>query len=484
MLTALTLSAAFITAAPIESKALAQAETGYFLVLNNAIVGKDATTPNAGMARLQHVYQRLHAQDASLKAFAQEHQLVGERFWLVNALYLKSSAERAKQLAQDARVHAVSADPLLRFQAPMIQFSAAADVPKAITPGQTLIGAPRLWALGIQGAGVVLAGADTGYAWQHPGLRASYRGWDGAAANHHYNWFDGVADAAINSGGSCGILSQQPCDDGSHGTHTMGTMVGDDGAGEQVGAAPQAKWIGCRNMAQGDGRPSTYLRCMQWLLAPTDLTGANADLSKTPHVVNNSWGCPPSETCNDVAILRNGVSNLRAAGILFVVAAGNSGNSVAAPGCGTVSDPPAIYSESFTVGNITLASMISSSSSRGPVTVDGSNRRKPDVSAPGSGIRSTVPPAGYASFSGTSMAAPHVAGAAALLMSAYPELKFNPEAVQSALEQTAVPITLTGSCGDIAATSWPNNIAGFGRIDVYAAYRALSVFKSGFEGTP
>lgn len=435
----------------------------------------------SGDARLLAVYNLLRARDRELKAFAEKYELRNaERFWLVNALWLPDDSQRAR-LIHAPELAGISEDPLLRFEAPKIEFGAENPVATR-TPGQDLIGASALWQLGVRGAGVVVAGEDTGYAWQHSALIGTYRGWNGVSADHNFNWYDGIRDTSINAGGSCGVSSVQPCDDGSHGTHTMGTIVGDNGAGEQIGAAPEAKWIGCRNMSVGDGRPSTYLRCMQWMLAPTDLNGANPDPLKAPHVINNSWGCPPSETCTVPNVLQEGVANLRAAGILFVAAAGNSGAS----GCGSISDPPAIYPETFTVGNITLSSTMNSGSSRGPVTVDGSNRLKPNVSAPGTSIRSSVPPNSYASFSGTSMASPHVAGAAALLMSAFPQLKRAPEAVEQILQQTAVPISLTLSCGGIGTTTWPNNIAGHGRIDVQAAYNAMLAlqegFKNGFEG--
>jgi serine protease AprX len=491
----LTLAAVLLAAnaatAPIDAEVLAQlgpkqsAPATFLVVLKNATDANAVRAGLVGEARLNRVFDALYAQDQDLRRFASAHGIESaERFWLVNTLLVTGGSELLQKIASDPQVSAIKANTLLHFKPPIIEFGAEQAAPKAIraaTPGQVLIGATQLWALGIKGAGVVIAGEDTGYAWQHPALITSYRGWNGSVANHNYNWFDGIADNSLGTGGSCGINSVQPCDDGSHGTHTMGTMVGDDAAAEQVGAAPEARWIGCRNMNQGDGRPATYLRCMQWMLAPTDLAGANPDTSKTPHVINNSWGCPPSETCTVPDVLQAGVANLRAAGILFVAAAGNSGSG----GCGTVSDPPAIYPETFTVGNIRLDSTMNTGSSRGPVTVDGSNRRKPDVSGPGTSIRSSIPPASYASFSGTSMAAPHVAGAAALLMSAFPNLKRNPDAVEDLLERTAVPITLTLTCGGIGTTTWPNNIAGFGRIDVHAAYQAqlaaLEGFQNGFE---
>ena len=307
---------------------------------------------------------------------------------------------------------------------------------------------------------MVIAGQDTGYQWDHPALKGKYRGWNGSAANHNYNWHD-----AIHSGGGvCGANAQAPCDDTDHGTHTMGTMVGDDGAGNQIGMAPQAKWIGCRNMDQGAGTPATYSECFQWFIAPTNLAGLNPDTTKAPHVINNSWGCPASEGCTDPLVLKTVVDNTRAAGIVVVVSAGNSGSS-----CSSVSDPPAIYDSAFSVGATDSSDAIASFSSRGPVTVDGSNRLKPDVSAPGVGVRSSIPGGGYTSLSGTSMAGPHVVGHVALLLSAMPSWKGQVDLVESRITQSALPRTSAQTCGGVPGSAIPNNTYGWGRIDALAS---------------
>ena len=129
--------------------------------------------------------------------------------------------------------------------------------------------------------------------WTHNALKPQYRGWNGSTADHNYNWHDSIH----SGGGACGPNTQAPCDDNGHGTHTTGTTSGDDGAGNQIGVAPGAKWIGCRNMDQGNGTPATYTECFQFFIAPTDLNGQNPDPTLRPHVMNNSWGCPPSEGC-------------------------------------------------------------------------------------------------------------------------------------------------------------------------------------------
>jgi subtilisin family serine protease len=301
--------------------------------------------------------------------------------------------------------------------------------------------APEVWAAGFTGQGVVIGGQDTGYQWDHPALKGKYRGWNGVSADHNYNWHD-----AIHSGGGvCGADSPEPCDDTNHGTHTMGTMVGDDGGGNQVGVAPGATWMGCRNMNQGNGTPATYSECFQWFIAPTDLANQNPDPTRAPHVINNSWSCPPSEGCNP-ASLQTVVENTRAAGIVVVVSAGNAGSA-----CSTVNDPPGIYDASFSVGSTTIGAgdPISGFSSRGPVTVDGSNRLKPDLSAPGSNVRSSVPGGGYSSFSGTSMASPHVVGVVGLFLSAFPALRGQVAVIESTLTGTALPRTSTQTCGGI-----------------------------------
>jgi subtilisin family serine protease len=127
------------------------------------------------------------------------------------------------------------------------------------------INAPAAWALGYTGQGVVVAGADTGYQWDHPALKPQYRGWNGITVTHDYNWHDAIRDS---TGNPCGNDSPAPCDDDGHGTHTMGTIVGDDGAGNQVGVAPGAKWMGCRNMDEGYGTPARYIECFEFFLAP------------------------------------------------------------------------------------------------------------------------------------------------------------------------------------------------------------------------
>jgi uncharacterized repeat protein (TIGR01451 family) len=230
-------------------------------------------------------------------------------------------------------------------------------------------------------------------------------------------------------------------------------------------------------MEQNVGTPGSYLECYQWFIAPTRIDGSQPRPDLAPDVINNSWYCPPDEGCTDPLVMLAAVEAVRAAGILTVNSAGNSG-----PSCSTINSPAAIYDASFTVGNTTITDAISNNSSRGPVTVDGSSRLKPDVSAPGTGILSSYPPNGYTYLSGTSMSAPHVAGLAALVIQAAPALRGQVGALEALIARTAVPLTTTQDCGGTAGQV-PNNVFGYGRVDAAAAVgavldRSLAVVKT------
>jgi subtilisin family serine protease len=273
-------------------------------------------------------------------------------------------------------------------------------------------------------------------------------------------------------GGTCGFNTAAPCDDQGHGTHTAGSIVGDDGAGDQVGVAPGAKWIGCRNMNQGNGTPATYTECFQFMIAPTDLAGANPNPAARPHVLNNSWGCPTSDGCPTRAELGTLVNNTQASGIFVEVSAGNSG-----PGCSTVSDPPAIYSASFSTGAIDITNTLASFSSRGPSTYYSPNLLKPNVSAPGVNVRSSTRTSdtSFGNMSGTSMAGPHVVGVIALLWSARPQLIRDIATTKTVLQNTATPDILVTpqTCGGTSTSVIPNNSFGYGRVNALAAVNSV-----------
>ena len=387
-------------------------------------------------------------------------------YWIANMIWVRGDISVLETVAASPQVVAVYANPYLLLELPLPSEAPQPQAASAIEPNISHIRAPEVWELGVTGQGVVIGGQDTGYDWDHPALIDKYRGWNGSAVEHSYNWHDAVH----SGGGNCGTDSPEPCDDHLHGTHTMGTMVGDDGGANQIGVAPGAKWIGCRNMNQGVGSPVTYSECFQWFVAPTDANDESPDPSRAPHVINNSWACPPTEDCDEAIVLQTVVENVRAAGIVVVSSTGNSG-----PGCSSVQYPPAIYEASFSIGATDTSDNIAPFSSRGPVTVDGSNRLKPDVVAPGMSVRSSVPGGGYGNLSGTSMAAPHVAGLVALIISANPSLAGDIDAIEATIRENAVPLTSLQECGGISGSTIPNNTYGYGRIDALNTFLAIEL---------
>jgi serine protease AprX len=351
----------------------------------------------------------------------------------------------------------------------------APDAPNGVEWGLADINADDVWSTyGVTGTGVVVAGSDTGIDWDHPALIGKYRGWDGASANHVYNWHDSVHAEIYSGQNPCGIDLQQPCDDHGHGTHTLGTMVGDDGAGNQVGVAPGAKWIGCRNMESGWGTIEAYVECFDWYLAPTDAQGQNPRPDLAPHIINNSWGCTSGEGCNAAMLgaIEPAIHAATEAGILVVGSAGNSGASTIPDpnGCGTINEPPALYPDVLTVGAYTSGGALASFSSRGPISYGGVTRVGPDLTAPGVSVRSAAyNSSGYTTMQGTSMASPHVAGAAALLWSARPELQGQIELTKQILRRTSRAKGAGVTACDADPNAVPNNLWGWGRLDALAA---------------
>ncbi|HJW29905.1 MAG TPA: S8 family serine peptidase, partial [Saprospiraceae bacterium] len=356
-----------------------------------------------------------------LRAFADETQknIIGflqhagapvENLFIVNAIKTEGDISLIEAIAQRPDVARVLDNPAIHVPDPVEWTKDESTHSRsAVEWGLDRINADDVWAMGFRGQGVTVGGEDTGYDFRHPALLHQYRGFNpqDSTVDHNFNWHDAIhsiSPLSADTFNPCGLNVLEPCDDYGHGTHTMGTMIGSDGD-NQVGVAPDAKWCACRNMERGNGSPFTYLECFQWFLAPTDLNNENPDPALAPHVINNSWGCPLSEGCDSTnwSIMSIAIDNLNAAGTLVVVSAGNDGS-----GCSSVATPAAMYPGSFSVGATAFNDTIAGFSSRGPVISDGSGRMKPNVSAPGVGVRSTGPNGTYFYASGTSMAGPHV----------------------------------------------------------------------------
>ena len=444
----------------------------FFVVLANqadlSAAGPLRTKAEKGRFVYDVLWNKSQTTQRPILRWLREHGVEHRSFYIVNAILVKGTREIAQALAGRPDVARIEGNPHIQNVIPepispveTASQPAAGESPKTIEPGISYTHAPDVWALGFRGQGITVAGADTGQRWTHNALKPHYRGWDGQNANHDYNWHDSIHDGV---GNPCGNDSPEPCDDNGHGTHTIGTVVGDDGAGNQIGMAPGAKWIGCRNMDQGNGTPARYIECMEFFLAPYPVNGNpnEGDPLKAPDVTSNSWVCPPSEGCS-ANTLQAAVEAQAAAGIMMVAGAGNDG-----PDCSTVFYPPALYEASYTVGALnTGTDTIASFSSLGPVTIDQSNRIKPDITAPGTNTRSSYNTSdnAYVSLSGTSMATPHIAGAMALLWCARPDLRHDIAGSRTVVDNAAHVISST-QCGDPGP---PNNVYGWGRVDVSAA---------------
>jgi subtilisin family serine protease len=417
----------------------------------------------------------------SLTAWLKARKIQFKSYYLGNAIAIvDATPEIIGQIAARPDVQRVVADPKVRMKMPTPEqrerngFLERLDEP-ATGIGENLvkIGANRVWSeLGTRGEGIVVAGQDTGIQWDHPALKASYRGWDGGKADHTYAWHDAIhksMDPEVEN--SCGYDLKVPCDDNGHGTHTLGTVVGDDGGANKIGVAPGAKWIGCRNMDAGVGAPHTYLECFEFFLAPYPQGGNAATDGRpelAPHVVNNSWGCDESENCDGSEFLTV-LKSLEAAGIMIVASAGNNG-----PSCSSIDSAPAHHTdETLAVGaHDHRTDKIASFSSRGPSIFD--NGTGPDVTAPGVDVRSAVPGGSYAGsgWSGTSMAGPHVVGQVALMWSAAPALVGRLHETIELVRGTAQPKTTTQTCGGVPGSATPNNTFGYGTINAYESVKA------------
>jgi uncharacterized repeat protein (TIGR01451 family) len=353
--------------------------------------------------------------------------------WILNALAAEADLDTVLALAARPEVRIVRRDREYHIT------SRPKASPGALPDGQSVgwniaqIRADLVWnALKVDGTGVVVANIDSGVDFLHPALHTHYRGYDPHGLHEHTcNWFDATGEGAI-----------YPVDANGHGTHTMGTIVGEGG----IGVAPGATWIAVRAFdSQGAGLESWLHAAMQWIVDPG--TGCTS-----PNVVSNSWG----NSWGGSDIFRTDVQVLRAAGILAPFAAGNDG-----PASGSI-DAPASYPEAFSVGAVTSEDVVASFSSRGPSTWYRANLIKPEVSAPGVGVRSSLPGGAYGESDGTSMATPHVAGLAALLLQADSNLAV--DQIETVIKETAVPL----------GSPTPNNDYGWGRIDAYAAVSAVA----------
>lgn len=349
--------------------------------------------------------------------------------WAVNAVAARVPASLVDVLARLPGVERVYADTLA---APPDTTITSSSPPEA---NLTLLRAPDAWALGATGGGTVIANMDTGVDVQHPDLAARWRG----GAN---SWYDPHGQHAT------------PYDASGHGTQTMGLAVGGDAGGTSIGVAPGATWIAVK--LYDDAGQSSYSRIhqgFQWLLDPD----GNPDTNDSPDVVGMSWGLVGTAgTC--ITEFAPDIALLKASGIAVAVSAGNDG-----PAAGT-SLSPANNDGAFSVGSVDLSGIVSGFSARGPSACGGGIF--PAVVAPGAAVNTADLSFGglpfYTAVSGTSFAAPQVAGVMALLAGAFPNASIAD--LENAIAASAMD----------AGTAGPDNAYGAGIVDAAAAYALLA----------
>lgn len=379
-------------------------------------------------------------------------------FHIVNGMAVTATKEVAQKVASFAEVEKILPNETRQLFEPVKEDTKTSKAPKAddnVEWNVDRVGAPAVWEMGIDGSGTVIASIDTGVQWDHPALKEKYRGYDVATdeVDHNFSWFDAT------------VGESAPYDDLGHGTHTIGTMVGGESDGSNlVGIAPGAKFISVKAFTAAGGTDADLLAAAQWVLAPTDAEG-NERVDMAPDVVNNSWGGGPGldEWYRDMVIA------WRAAEIFPEFSAGNV-DLFNPGGPGSVASP-ANYPESFATGATDINDDLAGFSLRGPSPYD---EIKPDISAPGVNIRSSMPGNGYGGNSGTSMAGPAVSAVAALLRQA--DASITVDDMEEILLTTATPKT------DAEYPETPNHGYGYGLVNAYDAISSMTDGLGTLEG--
>jgi subtilisin family serine protease len=393
--------------------------------------------------------RKLQALDDWLKAHQAERV---RKLWIINGFSATLAAAAVRELAADPGVALIELDayvqggrtqrlPPARMAPPAASRGQAAPEPAQPVPPERAYGppqwniaalrAPEVWALGHRGDGAVVATMDSGVDLSHPEL---LRRWRGGSAG----WFDPHGEQAT------------PSDATGHGTQTLGVVLG----GAEIGVAPRARWIAARLFDnQGRARMSDIHQAFQWLMDPD----GDPDTVDAPDVVNASWsliGRPPG-SC--IAEFDDDIRALKSAGIAVVFAAGNDGPAPRS------SSSPANNRGALSVGAVDRDLAIVRQSSRGPSSCD--DAVFPKLVAPGNSVRTSDLALGgespYMQVSGSSIAAPHVAGVLALLAAAFPSASVAD--LEAALLKGARDL---GEAG-------PDNNHGHGLVDALAAFKIL-----------
>ncbi|UCC78830.1 MAG: S8 family serine peptidase [Candidatus Zixiibacteriota bacterium] len=385
--------------------------------------------------------------------------------WIGNVILVRALPSALDILVQRYDVLRISPDYQIESIQPVSK-GGEEPVLASVENGLRAIKADLVWDMGFTGAGRLVNNLDTGVDGNHPALNARWRGYDPRYSNNpEWAWFDPVTGTTF------------PFDNNGHGTHTMGTICGlGETTGDTIGVAFDAEWMSA-GVIDRVSIPQTVadaLLSFQWIVDPD---GNPSTVWDVPDVSSNSWGLvtghgyPPCDPTFWTVL-----DGCEAAGIVVLFAAGNEGFS----GLRRPADRATTDITSFAIGaldgndpNYPIAGF----SSRGPTycTPNGDPAIKPEVSAPGVNVRSSVPGGGYAgNWSGTSMATPHVAGVVALMRQANPNL--STQQVRQILLDTADDLGPLGNDNDY----------GMGIVDAYEAVQMALAYLDGwgtFAGT-
>ena len=315
----------------------------------------------------------------------EEHKV--DSSWLTNIVRLTATPSMIGKLNKSKSVAFVL--PNFEVKLPASVEITEADVKQVqeqqktqkLTWGLDYLKIPDLWNQGLTGENVLIGHLDTGVEAFHPDLQGKVK---------EFALFDPRGQ----------LIKCDPFDSGSHGTHTAGTIVGGDASGIAIGVAPKAKLVSALVLMRGSGTIWQIIKGMEWAV------------SRNVRILNLSLGGIGYNSAYEYAVTR-----IVATGILPVCSVGNDG--LAATG---------------SPGNLGLACGVGAVGSNGePASFSGGGSiswynqvgqlievHKPDIVAPGVAIFSSLPQGRWGEMNGTSMAAPHLAGVAALLIQAKP----------------------------------------------------------------
>ncbi len=352
-------------------------------------------------------------------------------FWLFNGMAVTATKDVIEKIASRPEVEEIHENFIVSL--PPIEKADDITPQEDVEWGIAKIKADQVWTnFGIKGNGIRVGHLDTGVDTTHPDLTGKLILW-----------------AEFNGSGNQ-VPSSTPYDSGTHGTHTAGTILGGDATGNYIGVAPEASLISGLVLNGGSGTFAQVVAGMEWIIDPDE----NPDTDDGAQVVNMSLGAT-----GIYPGWLEPTDNMVAAGTFPAFSIGNSGQG-SSGGPGNV---PSAFGVGATNSSDEVASFSSGQNVYWNTPPYVGYYLKPDISAPGVSVKSSVPGGGYDTYNGTSMAAPHIAGAVALLLQA------EPNATVSQLKQAIIDTSIDyGTVGQ-------DDRYGWGRVDALAAVTLLAI---------